>query len=125
MYRLEVTTLNSAGESFPATNSILLGDSPSAPYNLHTNGIIPNSQITLEWSVPLSSGGLPLVGYIVNKDGVNQSPISPTLTTIDDNISSEGKIGAVIKYKICALGKGNSDYSQELYFVVGSILHLI
>ena len=45
-------------------NYPILTDAPSAPRSLNATDLTPTS-VTLNWSAPLSNGGSPIVGYMV------------------------------------------------------------
>ena len=122
-YNVEVTALNIAGEGTPAMGYKIVGATPSAPYGLKLVSSVPSGTLVLSWKVPLSSGGLPITGYTLNKAGTDiVAAIGSTTTQYTDDISVGGTIGTVITYKIKATNAaGSSDYSDSLVAQIGSL----
>jgi titin len=73
-YRVRYSATNAAGLEGPlsAEVSILLAERPSAPTNLERirTQELPAGQISIRWDVPADSGGTPVTGYVVYKDGL-------------------------------------------------------
>ena len=123
LYIVRVTALNSAGEGSHASDSIYLGDPPSNPKNPRMVSVTPATSLDFAWDVPDSDGCLPILYYILNKDGVDlPTQISPSLTQYTDDITTGGQIGDQITYKIKAVNiAGSSPYCEELTITVGVV----
>lgn len=70
-YRLQITAVNLAGESLPASGTIILGESPNQPTSLSWVQVVPDTKIILSWTPPTSNGGLPIRSYVISKDGAD------------------------------------------------------
>jgi hypothetical protein len=76
--------------------------------------VVPLDTLAISWISPDLDGCLPILYYVVNKDGVDlPDQVSPSLTTFTDDISSGGgNTGNQITYMIKAVNiAGASEYS--------------
>ncbi len=122
-YNVQVTAINIAGEGTAATGYTVVGEKPTAPYGLKVVSIVPSATLVISWKVPLSSGGLAITGYTLNKAGTDLSAvIAASATSYTDDITTGGSIGTTITYKIKATNAaGSSDYSDSLSVQIGSL----
>ena len=91
---MQVTAINSAGESSPATASIYLGNIPAVPIYPALVSVTPQTSLTISWQAPLDTGCLPILNYVVQKNGADlPAVISASASTLNDDISTGGTIG--------------------------------
>ena len=87
LYMVKVTALNSAGEGSHIQSSIYLGVKPENPETPNLLSIAPNDNVKISWQIPKSTGCLPLLYYIVQKDGSDLAlQIDPSATSFEDDI---------------------------------------
>ena len=121
LYMVRVTATNVAGESTHIAESVHLGNVPSNPKSPSMVSVSPDSTLTIEWDRPDSDGCLPVLKYVINKDGVDLADIvAPSATNFADDISIGGSVGSEISYKLKAVNvNGESLYSPVLTVTVG------
>lgn len=123
LYTLKVTAVNVAGESDPTIGQIEVGEPSSAPLHPTRTAITALSSLSIAWSDPLQDGCLPILHYIVNRDGVDLAgQIIPSSNSFTDDISAAATypLGTAITYKIKAVNiAGASAYSVPLVVTVG------
>lgn len=86
--------------------------------------IVPSDYITFEWDLPISNNCLPILEYVLNKDGNDLSDLTINADALqtNDDISVDGIIGTEITYKIKAVNiAGDSEYSEPLTITVGTV----
>lgn len=87
-YTYRVSTIASSGISTPSNESSTTTLSvPSIPRNLSSN-VTSSSQINLSWIAPSNDGGIPITGYLIQRNGttiVNNTSSNKT-TYIDTNL---------------------------------------
>jgi hypothetical protein len=71
VYNVQITALNHAGESLPTPQQIRVGKPSSVPLYLAMASVIPSTSLTLTWQAPEDNGCLPLMNYVMNKNGVD------------------------------------------------------
>ena len=120
-YSLQVTAINIAGESLAAIGYITVGNIPSPPYGLSLVSVVPSNNLVISWKGPTTSGGLPLLNYVINKNGADlTTTILASATQYTDDITSGGTIGSSFTYKIKAINAaGSSSYSDQLNVQIG------
>jgi fibronectin type 3 domain-containing protein len=115
-YYFKVTALNRVGEGAAAQMPAIPVTVPGAPTGLHaTPG---NARVTLSWTAPASTGGLPISGYIIyagtSPDGetgalVNGSRVTATSYTVTGLTN-----GTTYYFKVAAINAaGLSSLSNE------------
>jgi hypothetical protein len=121
-YQVYIVAYNSSGESAQVYSNFLLGDLPGAPYNLKVLSIIPNGSIVIEFNPPTYLGGVPLTGFVLNKDSSDiPTVINASDNTVTDNIAGK-TYGDIISYKLKAVNLiGAGQYSLDLHVTVGSV----
>ncbi len=78
----------------------------------------------MSWAAPVDNGCLPLVSYVMNKNGVDMADvIAPNqLSFVDTHLTTGGAIGTKLVYKIKTTNyAGESLYSEPLPINVGLI----
>jgi hypothetical protein len=122
---VEVTALNLAGESLPASTSTILGSSPSVPQNVRITQSIPGTSITVAWDPPISSGCLPLTGYIFNVDGTDETGLGITADKTEVTYAfpvGNGNIGDSVVINLRAANKkAEGIASEDISVTVGSV----
>ena len=125
VYNVKVTAINYAGESAPTLQRMRVGKPSSVPLYLKWTKIVPEASISLSWAAPVDNGCLPLVSYVMNKNGVDMVDIiAPNELSFTDThlTSSNARIGTVITYKIKTTNyAGESRYSEPLTITVGVV----
>lgn len=85
-YEFRVSALNSEGSSAPSNvASATTWSVPAVPTNLNANAV-SSSQINLSWLAPISSGGTPIIGYKILRNGTTL--VNNTGTTITNYTNS-------------------------------------
>jgi hypothetical protein len=75
-----VTAENIAGESSMISGFVIVGDTPDAPINLTIVSVTPTTSIVINFLPGEFTGGIPLRGFILNINGVdNAMNIGPSL----------------------------------------------
>lgn len=91
---MQVTAINSAGEGPYVAQSIHLGSKPSAPLYPELVSVTPQASLVFAWQAPLDDGCLPILNYVVSKNGVDvTTSIIPSLSRFADDISTGGAVG--------------------------------
>jgi len=124
VYNVKVTAVNYAGESQPTLQRMRVGKPSSVPLYLKWTSIVPQTSIALSWAAPVDNGCLPLVSYVMNKNGVDMADvIAPNqLSFVDTHLATGGAIGTLIVYKIKTTNyAGESLYSEPLPITVGLV----
>lgn len=75
VYNVKITAINYAGESAPTLQRMRVGKPSSVPLYLKWTKIVPEASISLSWAAPVDNGCLPLVSYVMNKNGVDMVDI--------------------------------------------------
>jgi titin len=121
-YQAYIVAYNSSGESQQVYSNFLFGDLPGVPYGLKVKLITPNGSIVIEFNPPTYLGGVPLTGFVLNKDNSDlPTVINATDNTVTDNILGK-TYGDTITYKLKATNLvGAGLYSLELHVTVGSV----
>jgi hypothetical protein len=108
----KVTAINSIGEGvFSLALDALAAQEPYKP-TTPTKKSASSTQIEVKWTAPLN-GGTPITGYLVYKNGIQVSDVSPdTLSlSITDNISA----GVTYQVSFSAYnGVGGGEISDSL-----------
>lgn len=83
--------------------------------------VVPSTTLTLAWQPPTDTGCLPIIQYVINKNGTDlPATITAGQHSYTDDISVGGTIGTVIAYKIKAINEaGPSVYTEDLVVTVG------
>jgi len=56
--------------------------------------VIPQTSLVFSWKAPLDNGCLPILNYVVSKNGVDlATTVSASVSTFTDDISTGGSIG--------------------------------
>lgn len=125
VYNVRVTALNIAGESLPTLQQIRVGKPSSVPLYLRMTAVVPQASLTLAWQAPEDNGCLPLVKYVLRKNGVDMPDfIAPnSLSFVDTTLATAGgTIGTVITYALKTVNyAGDSSYSEILTVTVGLV----
>jgi len=118
VYNVKVTAFNSAGESLPTLQRLRVGIPSSVPLFLNMTSLVPSTSLTLAWQAPFDNGCLPLISYVLNKNGVDMvDVIGPNqLMFVDTHLASAGGlVGTIISYKLKTVNyAGSSQYSEIL-----------
>lgn len=77
--------------------------------------VVPSTSLTLQWNPPTDNGCLPILSYVIAKNGVDLATvITANQHQLVDNISVGGAIGTSITYKIKAINEaGASLYTED------------
>lgn len=86
--------------------------------------VTPLVSLTLQWQAPMDNGCLPIVSYVLNKNGVDLSAefISSDADSFTDTAMTGAAIGTQITYKLKAVNQaGASSYTEPLTVTVGVV----
>jgi hypothetical protein len=124
-YTLRVTAFNVAGESDARVQTVEVGEAPSPPLFPRWTAIVALGSVTVAWDDPLSDGCLPVLHYVVSRDGVDRpAAAAPGANSYTDDISAAADfpLGTAITYQVRAVNSaGASEPSVALVVTVGQV----
>ena len=111
-YEYKISALNSVGPSLSSNvASATTWSVPSMPINLNANAV-SSSQINLSWLAPVSSGGIPITGYKIQRNGTTL--VNDTGTTITNYNDTELLASHLQTYHVAAWNSvGLGPYSNN------------
>jgi hypothetical protein len=94
LYRFKVAAINSIGQGeFSKVVAFYACTNPADPENFSTESQ-GEDHLTVEWELPLTSGGCPVIGYRVWMENIEE----PGLKIVYNGVSSSTKTSVTLTY---------------------------